>query len=239
MLKIFTIILFSISILGNSQDILTNLTSKIIQNTKNNKVSFVVFNLDNTLIDSSKRFNLLFNNYLKKSPLKQIKTYLKDKDFNNLELSTILNEIDNLKLTLKQKEKLKKYLQDNINSLEAIDSDISKENSVNFVNELYKNGAFIIYITKRDIKDIAPIVKTLNKLNFPIGLNKTTLIMNVNIKSIRNILSKWINMGEIISIFDSNINLLEALAPYFKQNQLFFISNNNLPNIKVTTISKF
>ncbi len=236
MFRIFMIMLFSVSIFANNQNSFKKINDEITNNNKQDKTSFVVFNLDNVLLNSTTRYELLFNNYLKKHRSRAIKKYFKEKDFVNLKLNDILNDISNLKISKKQKDNFKKYLEENYNSANTLSADIAIGESIDFVNNLYKNGAFIVYITNRGLNSIAPTVKKLESLNFPIGKNKTTIIMNVNSNNIRNITSKWINMGEIIAIFDSNIKNIKLLIPYLNKDKLFLISNENLDSKDFTII---
>lgn len=236
MFRVFIIMLFSFSIFANNQNILKKISNKIINNNKQDKTSFVVFNLDNVLLNSTTRYELLFNNYLKKHNLRVIKKYFKEKNFANIKLSDVVSDVSNLNISKKQKEKFKKYLEENYNSSTALSADIAIGESIDFVNNLYKDGAFIIYITKRNLNNIALTVNKLKNLNFPIGKNKTTIIMNVNHNTIRTIISKWINMGEIIAVFDSNIKNIKLLIPYFSKDKLFFISNENFDSKSFTII---
>jgi len=239
MFKFIIILLLAISfsLLGNTSKISKNLKEEITKNNKKNKVSFVVFDLDNTLINTNARYEIIFNNYLKKHPLRVIKNYLKEKSFININLNSILTDIDKLKLTDKQKEKLKKYLKKEFNSERTLNSDIINENVIDFITELHKNGAFIIYMTKRNHKDLVVTINTLNKFKFPIGVNKTTLIMNT--PNIKKTLFQWVKMGKIIGVFNSDINTLNLLKPYFKTNKLFYINQNTVKDDKITTIKGF
>ncbi len=237
MFKIFIIMLFSITVFAGNQNLLKEINKRITKNNHANRVSFIILNLDNVLLNSSARYELLFNDYLKKHHSRVIKKYFKEKDFTNLKLNDILNDISALKLTAKQKENFIKYLKENYNSDKALSADMAIGESIDFVNNLYKNGAFIVYISKRSLNNIAPTIKKLKSLNFPIGKNKTSLIMEVNENNTRNIVSKWINMGEIIAVFSNNFKAIKLLTPYFDKNELFLISDDN-PDSKEFTIIK-
>jgi len=244
MLKFITILLLSVSfsLFADTSSIKKDLKSQILENSKNDKVSFVVFNLDNVLINTNVRYESIFNRYLKKNRSRVIKKYFNEKSFINIKLETVLADVENLKLSKRQKTKLKKFLEIEVNSDITLDSDIAMMNSVDFVSDLHKNGAFIIYITKRNEKSLVKTVNTLNKFKFPIGVNNTTIIMsnsNNTKNTERNILSKWIKMGKIIAVFNNNLEILKSLKPYFKSNQLFYINSKNIKDNKIKTIKGF
>jgi len=244
MLKIFSILLLSVSfsLLANVSDIKKDLKSQILENSKNDKVSFVVFNLDNVLIDINVRYESIFNRYLEEKPSKLVSNYFEKKSFVDVTLKEILNDIDKLKLTPKENLKLKGFLKSEFNSSTTLSSDIATSNSSKFVKDLYKSGAFIIYISKRNKKALVKTVDTLNSFEFPIGVNNTILIMNKDEASQnleRNILSKWIRMGKIIAVFNNNLKVLKSLKPYFKANQLFYINSQKIKDEKIKTIRGF
>jgi len=239
MLKFFIIILFSISLFASNQSILKSLNTETIKNKKESTVSFIVFNLDDVLLNTSTRFEFIFDNYLKKHRSRVLKKYFNDKNFTDLKLNDVLNDIDSLKLSKKQKEKFKKYLEENYNSDDTLGADIAIAESVNFVNSLYKNGAFIVYITKRSSKLIAPTIDKLKKINFPIAKTKTMLIMDVNDENIVNTIYSFINMGKVISVFSNDIKNISKLKPYFKKDELFLISKDILDSKDFNIIKGF
>jgi len=241
MIKVITILFLSLSfsLLANTNKISKNLKAEILKNNKLDKVSFVVFDLDNTLININVRYENIFNKYLKRNRSRVIKKYLKEKAFVNITLNDILIDIGNLKLNEVQKDKLSEYLKKEFYSDSSLKLDIANGNSVEFVTELHNAGAFIIYLTQRDIKYVTQTINILNELKLPIGVNKTTLIMNNDHILAKKTLSKWVNMGEIIAVFNKDLDILKSLKPYFKKNELFFISPKSIKDNKITTIKGF
>jgi len=224
---ILVIILFSFTLGAN--DFEKELKKKINFNNSNNKKSVIVFDLDNVLLDSSSRVSFLLKKYLKKHYIKSLYKYLKDKG-ENIEFQDFKNDLNELKISDKSKEKLMKYLSENYNSTEAFKKDKAMKNSVDFVKKLYNKNCFILYVTSKKIDYLPLFVEKLNNLSFPIGVNSTSIIMDVNADNIRNILSSWDEMGDVTAFFSADLEKIKKLKPYFKSSFLYFISLKNKLN---------
>jgi len=236
-MKKFLFVLLFISVVvsaGSNKEILKKIEKKA---SNDDKVHFVVFDVDYVLFDLSSRFRYLFEKYLKRHNVKALKEYLKEKDFSYLKLKDVLSDIDKLNLSDKTAERIKKYLNENFHSPEASKKD-SVTKALNIVNSLYKKGFFIVYLSKSDNSYLSVMIEKLQKAGYPIGYARTIIIMNVKKDNIAENLYNFALLGKINAFFSSDIEFVNELKPYLKK-KLYYLGNEEFSSDYFTVLKNF
>jgi len=244
-MKIITIILsllVTISIFAsNVETVKRSLTSKIIQTKKTGKMPIVIFDIDHTIINSSPRIKKILKDANKKYYSKALAKYLKDDKNSSFRYKQIKELLISLKVKPKKIEKILKYVDSKFFLSDYTKYDVALVESLKLVNEFYKKGAFIIYLTARGRSSLVGTITSLDRLGFPIAKTRTSLIMRdlskKSVKYKKDSIAELSTMGKIVAIFDDKIANLKQLTPFFKDQYSLYLVNSKTKNKKISSIN--
>lgn len=184
----------------------------------------IIFDLDDTLFDSSSRTKIIFENFLNESPTvdkypKQSLRLAKIKE-DQIEYS-IVETLNNAGIYNKDFiYKVKTFWSQRFFSNAFVMKDSPIRGAVRYVNKAYERGAKIVYLTGRDHTMRKGSLKSLKKNGFPIDGEKAILITKPNSR-IQDIVFKREafktieKMGEVIAHFENEPENLNAMSDYF------------------------
>jgi len=222
--------------------VVKSLNGKIVKSKKLGNMPVIVFDIDHTLIDSSPRIRKILKDASKKYYSKDLIKFLKDKnnDKFSFRYRTIRNLLIDLKIKTKKMEKILKYVDSKFFLSEYTQYDVVLSDSLRLVKEFYKKGAFIIYLTARGKSSLVGTIASLDRLGFPIGRARTSLIMKLKGEKSalykKNSLMELSTMGDILAVFDDKVTNLEGLTPFLNKNFSLYLVNSKTKNKKISTV---
>lgn len=219
-----------------SDTILDRIQEEVVETVKEGKLPVIVFDLDGTLFYTGMRTKKIFL------------------EFAETEGDTVLKKqvetIDARKMKYRVRKSLEDAgISDSLLQKRMIDSwrmkffdgtylkyDEPLPGAVEFVNRVYDSGALVVYLTGRDVhRMLQGTVASLEKNGFPIGVQRTELIMKpkryVRTYTYKKKALRYIKkLGVVIALFENepaNINLLHETFP---EAVSVFVETSHKPN---------
>ncbi|MCB0389859.1 MAG: HAD family hydrolase [Bdellovibrionales bacterium] len=210
-------------------ELLHKIIEDVSSNSKFNKSTHCIFDLDSTLFNVTSRTEKILSELIDDkyfinnfpSEIKKLRKPLVNHDDWGIKEALIRSGIECPKFY----EKAKKYWAKRFFSNEYLKFDIPYAGASEFVNELYSLGAHITYLTGRDqIRMLVGTVESLKQWNFPVDLKHTSLALkpkssDEDTEFKTNYINKLINQYESLYFFENEpiiIHQVERLIPKIK-----------------------
>lgn len=203
---------------------------------KTGKLPVIVIDLDDTIFSTSNRDLWIIKRFagnIQQSHPKEAAA-LRKLTIGQMEYSFFANIKKAGVTDAALKEKFKNFwLRHFFSDLCEIDEPIP--GAMAFVNEAYKRGALIVYLTGRDVERMYEgTVKSLYRNDLPLGVERTQLIMKPDkklddAKFKRSVTESIKKMGKVVAGFDNepaNINLFKKAFP---KARIVFLKTRHSP----------
>ena len=202
----------------NSKDVLISVLDRVKATRASGKRPVVVLDLDATLFDNGARSWVILSEFAQETSNEVLQTALKG--YRKEGLPYLLKDMFN-EMGLEDEELIKaasKYWFERFFTDAYQAHDIPMVGAPKFVNELYSEGATVVYLSGRDSPGmLVGCAASLREHGFPVGLTNTAIVLKPDFETPDPVFKEeacrfMAEMGEVVATIDNepgNVNLFQ------------------------------